>query len=398
MTPSELKMMCDDIDKKLKHFLGDLLSDPDYQAFVDHLDGCSKCASRVRMMGSFTNQLWELGDIEVPSDLDSTILFQFNQAKKEPRKSKPKKPRKLVIGVVILIIGLIAFFGWKKFFKPEELNVEQVSDDAVIVQATAIKKKVSAPDPEAERLYRQLKDMAESLAPMVPKTIEKKVSEKKPSQEKEVVPVVKEPVASPSSYDAYSLHWHIPYFTESDIKQLVSTITMLNIDLDYDDPNFVIFKTINKRIKTIKAGVQFTHKIQLDLPDFIMDGSDPNGDVVVSISFTGQEPTYSTSVARGGALSSFEQATSEAGNSLDWHILLVSAQQDALLDIIQGNRGRIEYASKEVVVFSMPGGRINDLAKEIQSAGGIFADFGNTDFDTVSLLGMVNVLVYFSEQ
>jgi len=80
MTGSHLKVTCDDIGKKLKDFVGDLLAESDYQAFVDHLDDCPKCTSYVRGMGSFSNQLWELGDIEVPSDLDSTILFSIQKS------------------------------------------------------------------------------------------------------------------------------------------------------------------------------------------------------------------------------------------------------------------------------------------------------------------------------
>ena len=240
MTPNRIKMTCSDTDKGLKNFVGDLLSEDDYQDFVDHLDSCPQCTSRVRSMGSFTNQLWELGDIEVPSDLDSTILFQFDQAKKQPRKPKPKKSKKLVFSVVILIVGLSVAFGAKKFFKFEELNVEQVNNEEVIIQTTGIKRKASIPDPEAERLYKQLKGMAASLAPMTQSATGKKDSEPQGEapNKKERAPAESPAVSTVESpSDAYSLHWHLPYFTEADIKQLVGTITMLDIDPDYDDQN-----------------------------------------------------------------------------------------------------------------------------------------------------------------
>jgi len=352
------------------------------------------------MMGSFTNQLWELSDIEIPSDLDSTILFKFDEAKKAPRKPKPKnsKRQKLVIGVVIVVIGIGAFFGWKKFFILEELNVEQVSDDAVIIQATAFKKKTPIPDPEAERLFKQLKGIAASLEPVAQSTAPKEAPKKEASKEDVATPDDEPAVSTPaSSSDAYALHWHIPYFTETDVKKLVGTITMLNIDPDYDDQNFVIFKAISKRIKTISAGIQFTYKIELDLPEFISDGSDPEREINASISFTGREPSYSVSGGSRSGLSSFERDIS-AANSLDWHILLVSSDQNALIDIIHRNRGTVEFTSKEVVIFSMPGARIGALAQEIQGTGGMFADFGDSDFDIVSALGVINVLVYFPEQ
>jgi len=407
MTPDKVKMTCEDVDKKLKNFLGDLLSDEDYQGFVEHLDGCTKCGKRVRMMGSFTNQLWELGDIEIPSDLDSTIIFQYDQAKKAPPKPKPKmkKSKMLGIAVVVVVVGIGIAFGAKKFFKPAELNGDQERGEAVTVQATAFTKKVSAPDPEAERLYKQLKSMAESLAPATQHATKKKDPEPEPQKEETIVreaspPPVKKPVRSApkSSPDAYSLHWHLPQFSESDAKQLVSTITMLDIDPDYDDQNFIVFRTTNKKIKTLSIGIKFTYKLQLDVPEFIMDGSDPQGEVAASISFTGRETTYSTAGTRGGALSSFEQEENAAGNIFDWHVLLVLSQQNALIDVIHRHRGTVLFTSNEAVIFSIPGARIKALSEEIQGTGGMFTDLMGSDFETASLLGIVNVLIYLPEQ
>ena len=121
-------------------------------------------------------------------------------------------------------------------------------------------------------------------------------------------------------------------------------------------------------------------------------------EIVASINFSGRDPSYSDSGNRGAGLSSREQATNAPGNNLDWHILLVSSQQSDLLDILQRNRGSVLYQSKEAVIFSIASQRIEALAKEIQSTGGIFADFGDTDFGIVSLLGVANIMVYFSEQ
>jgi len=270
-----------------------------------------------------------------------------------------------------------------------------------LVQTTTFKKKESTPDPEAERLYNQLKGMAESLAPKVPIKTEKKDSEsqKEVSKERQAPPVAKAKVSAPtSSSSAYALHWHLPYFTEADAKKLLSTITMLDIDPEYADSNFVVFRTINKKIKTLSAGIRFTYKVQFDVPDFILDGSDPQGEVVASISFTGREPTYSAGGGGGGALSSREQEANAAGNILDWHILLVSSHQDDLVDILHRNRGTVMYTSEKVVIFSMPGARIGALSQEIQETGGMFADFRNSDFETVALLGIVNVLIYLPEQ
>ncbi|MCK5082524.1 MAG: hypothetical protein KAR31_06420 [Candidatus Omnitrophica bacterium] len=67
------------------------------------------------------------------------------------------------------------------------------------------------------------------------------------------------------------------------------------------------------------------------------------------------------------------------------------------MNIIRKNEGAVLCTSKEVVIFSMPGTRIKPLVKEILNTGGVFADFGDSNFDAVSLLGTVNILIYFSE-
>ena len=287
MTNSDAKMNCSDIDKELKHFIGDLLSDTDYQAYVEHLSSCPKCASRVRSIGSFSNQLWELGDIEIPSDLDATILFQFNQAKQQPRKSKYKGSKKLVFGVIIVIVGLILAFGGKKFFKPAETEVDEEGDDEVIVKVITTKNQSSVSNQEAEQLYGQLQKMADSLESISSTKTDKKTPEKTISKMEDPSPLDKSPESDKTSIsNSFPLHWHIPNFTESDIKQLLDTISMLNIDLDYNDQNRIIFKTTSRKAKTLSEEIQFTNKIQLDLPEFIIDGSDPEREVVASISFT----------------------------------------------------------------------------------------------------------------
>ena len=85
-----LSVACGDIRKKLKAFLDDLLAEDERQAFVAHLDGCGECKDYVRKIGSVSNQLWELGGVNAPSDLSSTILFRLKQAEQEIRSAESR--------------------------------------------------------------------------------------------------------------------------------------------------------------------------------------------------------------------------------------------------------------------------------------------------------------------
>ena len=92
-------MNCSDIQQLNKRFLQDLLTDEEYQTFLSHLETCPKCKDYVRSTGSLSTQLWELGDIKVPEDLLSTIVFKLSHAQEKSARSRPKTkvPKKMIL-------------------------------------------------------------------------------------------------------------------------------------------------------------------------------------------------------------------------------------------------------------------------------------------------------------
>ena len=111
----EIVITCEDIKKKLKPFQQDLLVEREYKGFVTHLGNCSKCKEYMGSIDFLSNQLWKLGDVEVPSDLSSTIFFKLTQTDEEVEKPKGVITKKsAIIGVVVILLGAAVFFGDRK--------------------------------------------------------------------------------------------------------------------------------------------------------------------------------------------------------------------------------------------------------------------------------------------
>jgi hypothetical protein len=90
----KMALDCEDIKKRLKPFLEDMLAEDEYQAYVCHLNACEKCKDHVGRFGSLSNQLHDLGDIKVPSDFISTVSFNLSEPVAEvPQTPKEKRQR-----------------------------------------------------------------------------------------------------------------------------------------------------------------------------------------------------------------------------------------------------------------------------------------------------------------
>ncbi len=110
---------CDNIKKNIKSFNEDMLKEEEYKDFLDHLETCSECDKYVRSVDSFSNQLWRLGDVKVPSDFVSTVLFKLTQPEEKPDEDQePASSKKWLIGgVVFILVGITLSAGLISYFK-----------------------------------------------------------------------------------------------------------------------------------------------------------------------------------------------------------------------------------------------------------------------------------------
>lgn len=147
-------MTCDEIRKRLKPFLEDLLTEDEYQAFVAHLTGCARCKAYVGSIGSVSNQLWELGAVSVPTDFSSTVLFKMKRLGQDARPSSPEVSPKAVIAVlVMLLLAVVVFFGLR-YIKTQNAPVSAPTT----VPATVVK---AVSDEEEERQFKERAALAE---------------------------------------------------------------------------------------------------------------------------------------------------------------------------------------------------------------------------------------------
>ena len=154
-------MNCDYVKQNLQPFLEDLLAEEDYKAFCDHIDACSKCKAYVRSIGSLTNQLWRLGQLEAPQDLISTIQYKLVHPveKNQPVKTKITK-KQVVVGIALMILTIALVSGISYFKKRRNsLNI----DDAPIVRTEIIRTPEPPRESEAKALLNQMEAIATKL-------------------------------------------------------------------------------------------------------------------------------------------------------------------------------------------------------------------------------------------
>jgi hypothetical protein len=201
-------MNCDDIRQRLKPFLEDLLAEEEYKAFCRHLDACGKCKVYVRSVGSLSNQLWKLGQIEAPEDLISTIQYKILHTEEKAQPAKIKKSGKRIVAVTILILLTVAMLWgiayFKKFIIPQKVSVTPIITKQIIIEEKP------PGDHEAEMLLKELKGIKEALGP----------PEKKESVEK-LSSITESPVSNKVTIiEPKSLHWHFIVSEKSDETEL----------------------------------------------------------------------------------------------------------------------------------------------------------------------------------
>ncbi|MFA5146745.1 MAG: hypothetical protein WC515_05185 [Candidatus Omnitrophota bacterium] len=202
----DLLITCADIKKRLKPFLEDLLAEDEYQVFVSHIKDCAKCRNYVGAIGSVSNQLWELGNVRVPSDFSSTVLFNLDHMERIPSAPKRGRPKKLIVVAAVLVISIAAFLIGVNHFKGRR---GPGSDDAVIIKKETIR---SGGDSEGKALLDELQNIATGLGVNVKKDTEgtkaeKTLLEEELSKDEGPAPADPGPQAAVSVKPA-PLHWH----------------------------------------------------------------------------------------------------------------------------------------------------------------------------------------------
>ncbi|MBU1853127.1 MAG: zf-HC2 domain-containing protein [Candidatus Omnitrophica bacterium] len=419
-----ITMTCDDIKKKLKRFLEDLLVDEEYQAFLKHLEDCPRCKTYVTSVDSFSNQVWKLAEVKVPSDLSSTILFKLTQPEEKDQKPKLSMSKKVAIGALVVILASSAFFFGNKYLKNR--NRSQEVDDSPIVTMQQVRKEKSPEDREAERLLRELEGIATRLGVPEDKEPVKKDSEELTAVEEESIDSRdflnktephKDSTSTATKVNEGSktatgssnktedalivpkpLHWHFVYTqekgkTETDAQQnfsenlreqaeresdLLDVLNPLGIILDYQNNDLFTFIATGEKVERILEKILLSSGSTFSFRDYTSG----------VITIMDEEHDVSIYLEKKGS------------SALHWHISLTSSRQKSqLLDIIREKGGMIDEEFEDGFIFFMQRPEIKKLKTRIMAMRVSLLEFGDTgDEESQLSSGLVEISVCFTKR
>ena len=427
MEEDNFKPDCDNIKKNIKSFTEDMLKDEDYKAFLHHLETCSECKNYVRSVDSFSNQLWRLGEIKVPSDFESTVLFKLTQPEEKPDEEEGSATsKKWIIGAVaFIVIGIIISAGLIAYLKlrqpsQEEINVAQVLetpgevageslgdlDNDVVFEQYDDRDEVFEGTGEL-RAFEWTGDTVEddtvdaevSLGPKLvhwhfwhynkSKELESlRLRRKKRSRESDLRKTKKEQLGAAGSTEQSE---GVIQDLEEKIRQLevrleknlaekrrreggpISILQSLDIKPDYQDNDFVFFASAGAELENVLNKIMLISEDGSSLENFTPGVSHlPHKKYQVSIFMV-----------------------NKATAVFHWHVhLSMISQKLQLLKAIQENGGVITYEFAEEVTISGPSSKIGAMKAQMPAMRISLSEYGN---QITQEEGSTVISIYFSK-
>lgn len=366
-------MDCIEVNKRLQPFLEDLLSEEEYQAFLAHLESCSKCKEYVSAVGSVSNQLWKLGDVKVPSDFSSTVIFKLKQPEQKAQTPKLVVSKKWIVGAIISILTVLAFFFTANYFK-FRIQPAQMKDTPVVT--TFIEQKpqgervLELPTGELDELI--IREAPTEKAGTLGKGFQKgflvneELSKTDDSSDKDKITIPEPP----------SLHWHFRSSEKTDEAKLLNALSKAGIIPDYQANDLLVFTQTGEKLEELLVQVFLAFQEDSPLSDY-----------------TFQMPTLPDKNYRVSVY--FEKQNT---GIIHWHLsFALPYQKPKLLDMIKKMGGVIDYELKELIVFSMPKSKIDKLKMRILAMRLSLSKFGGTSEKKDQLIsGPVKISIYFS--
>jgi len=425
---------CDSIKSNIKSFTEDMLTEDEYKAFLHHLETCSECKNYVRSVDSFSNQLWRLGDVKVPSDFGSTVLFKLTQPDEEPDEDQaPATSKKWLIGAVAFIfVAMTISAGLISYFKLRQPSEEEV----VVAQVPEVSEEADGEllgDLESNVQFEQYDD-SDATFDGTDESIAFEWTGDTASSETTTTTEV--------SSGPKLIHWHFLHYNktkqleslrlrrkkrsvESDLRkrntekeqlgasesaeQIDSTIQSLeeeirqikvkleknlsekqrreseplgilqssNIRPDYQDSDFLFFSASGDGLKRVLDGIALISPDSSSLDDFTPGASHlPHKKYQVSVYKVKKETDV-----------------------LHWHVhLSMMNQKLQLLKTIQENGGLVTYEFAEEVTISVSSSKIENIKAQMPAMRISLSEYGDqVTQEGESADGLVVVSIYFSK-
>jgi len=420
---------CDNIKKNIKSFTEDMLKEEDYKIFLHHVETCIECRNYVRSVDSFSNQLWRLGDVKVPSDFSSTVLFKLTEPVEVPAEDEaPATTKKwMIIAVTFILIAMTVSAGLIGYLKlrqpdPEEVavaEVPEVSEDTDELQRNVEFEQYDDDDSGFGEMDDSIafewdgdavseEPSAEAEGSLGPKLVHwhfeqynktkeleaLRLRRKKRSKESDLRKRKKEKEqAGETSESSEQLNSTIQSL-EAEISEVetkiqknlsdkqrrenepLGIIQSLDLKTDYQDSDFIFFSTSGDALKRV------TDEIALIFP-----GSSPLDDFTPGVSHLPHKK-YQVSVYK----------VKKETEILHWHVHLSMLNQKLqLMKTIQDSAGMVTYEFAEEVTFSVLRSKVEIIKAQMPAMRISLSEFGNQmDQESGAVDNTVVVSIYFA--
>ncbi|MCK5451163.1 MAG: zf-HC2 domain-containing protein [Candidatus Omnitrophica bacterium] len=337
-------MTCDNIRSNIKPFLEDMLSENEFKEFTSHLESCSSCTKYVNSLDSISNQVRKLGDIEVPGDLCSSIIFKFHHPDKPAQAHRSTFKQKVIFGLIVLFFVPIIHFFIVSSFKTSDTPTQETTAP---LPKTSGEKKYQAVHP----------DFFKSTTPML--LSEEKVVMTTPTH------TYRKSCPAP---DNSPVHWHLHSCDEIMVEKSLNLVKDLGITPVYYASDILIFDATSKDAKTLSEKLQLVSflknyggKISLSKKEktriFLYFERKNAGTAFKK--FINEERTQKEAQKTRNLLVSQKQKTFTF--FFHWHITVSATKKPDIFHLVKNYAVSTDYISNSCVVFLVPIKEIKNL-------------------------------------
>lgn len=419
-------MICADVQERFRLFFEDMLTEQEYQAVCAHMAYCHACRQYASSTGSLSYLLHELGTVPIPKDLGETIRFRTEKRREDNIRVPARPPgitgqpglrsRLFLWGTVAVIFVSALFFFINRQKNMTNGTVDPVdeqtageSDNEPAGYSFAIVKQKPVSHEEAEQMYRQLEEMAntlENVAGIVDKNQKEnpEVNEKSVAPEPDSAAVVEEHQIPPVTQEVVeTVHWHMPNTDKKHLDQLMSTLEIMEILPEYNDKDYLVFTATAAQLNRLFGGLEFSGVSGQNMPRFTQAQVVSGLNVTVSIRLLNDESFYdgmpSTITKMNGVYKSMETFSSVSHSVLDWHLLVMPSEMDKVSDVLRKNAKDVLYEKGHNVIILVLADQYRRLIDTVRGLGGVYADFSQEDIEEIVRRGgTVKIMIYFKKQ
>ena len=364
-------MSCEDVRRRLRPFLEDLLSESEHRGMSLHLETCPVCEKYIRSIADLANQIWKLGKVPLPSDLADTALFKLRRYVLPPPSAPKKSYRKIVF--IVFLLGLTAAGGFYRMRRPASsavpapISVEAQAQPAV----PELTSPASAP-PTATWVSQA------TVAPVEPPS-EESAPSTAPATPSPASPAAASGTAPAKMDGMEPLHWHIRCDQNTDQAPLCLLQQKLADAVDHSEASRVSQPSDLVVLKAEGAAIGRLLGSVAPLAESVGDFED-----------------FTPSAPHGGMHPVSIYLDKSTASQLHWHLRMENAEkQRRFLDAIRELGGKVDYDEARLAVLSVPRTELKSLRLSLKAMGIEYEEYGASGSEGVLTNAAVTISVFW---